>query len=451
MLTNDFILLCKEYTQNRQDVLNETVIDNKKFCRYNIEFLSYILEIVYVKKETTFYKPSSLYCTIKLRKNSVVHYHLTDIIPYIKEKSFNACYFTTIENTDRLSCCFKSLTNEIENVTSQIDEFLFDDTLLLEQLYENYKLIFNLKDKDLDFSQIDNKNDYAHNFFTSLQKSRDGFVFSRFSSFAPYEALVKKQNFIAITKYEKLNMKGKLFDYEKDLLNHIVHLDCDFTALSPECNTKLFESKFLTLGVLVKTAFTFFAIFSVIFCCLFACYNLTISRNTVITLCAPWYCGFLCAGLCAVFGSITYFQKMPNKYLTKKQREDFAKITISKPLKFFCNALFVLSIITSIFFAITIAKENVRFYDESINFSSKNYRYEQIDSVYYIKSRHNLYGDKINRASYVILFKDKTSLDLDGYTSVESTQKHVLPFLEDKNIEIKEADSEKQLPWYSES
>lgn len=59
-------------------------------------------------------------------------------------------------------------------------------------------------------------------------------------------------------------------------------------------------------------------------------------------------------------------------------------------------------------------------------------------------------GDRIERGSYVILFDDKTSLDLDGYTSVEFAEKKVLPILKGKGIGVKNADSERDLPWYTE-
>ena len=49
----------------------------------------------------------------------------------------------------------------------------------------------------------------------------------------------------------------------------------------------------------------------------------------------------------------------------------------------------------------------------------------------------------------MILFEDKTSLDLDGSTSVEFTEKEVLPILKNKGYDVYFADSEKDLPWYS--
>ena len=102
------------------------------------------------------------------------------------------------------------------------------------------------------------------------------------------------------------------------------------------------------------------------------------------------------------------------------------------------------------FFAIMILISNVRFYEDNISFENKTYSYDNIDSVYYIESRHNVYDERIERASYVILFDDKTSLDLDGFTSIQFTELEVLPLLSKKGISIKSVMSEKELPWYTE-
>ena len=49
----------------------------------------------------------------------------------------------------------------------------------------------------------------------------------------------------------------------------------------------------------------------------------------------------------------------------------------------------------------------------------------------------------------MILFKDKTSLDLDGFTTEEYSKEKVVPFLKEKGYNVKYADSEKELPWYT--
>jgi hypothetical protein len=280
---------------------------------------------------------------------------------------------------------------------------------------------------------------------------RDGYIFSRYCSFAPYALLLKNKVDKALKKYEKLNQKNKLLEYEKHLTNYISHSNNgEFTAFASDCDTSVSE-KLLTPQTGLLAFAIVFAISSVFFCGAFAVCNLIRSIDTLIVLSAPWYFGFLCAGLCSLFGSIALManKPLPNKYLTQKQRKEFLNVLVSKSVKKFSSVIFVISIMVSIFFAIMILYSNVRFYDDKISFENKTYYYNDIDSVYYIESRYNVYDERIERASYVILFVDKTSLDLDGFTSIEFTEKEVLPLLREKGITLKSAMSEKELPWYT--
>lgn len=452
MLTNEFISICKDFADKRNDVLSQTLDDTKKICKYKIEFYSYILEFRYVKKESAFFKPSSLYSVIYLKKNSVVYYHLTDIIPFLERKTFKSCYFWNIENAERLKCCFESLLAILENIIPQLTQFLLDDSEISKALFESYKTIYNLKETDIDFNKIDNPKDYAQHFFLSLQNTRDGYIFSRYCSFSPYALLLKNKVDKALVKYEKLNQKNKLFEYEKQLIEQINgSKNREFSAFDISCDTSVSEKLMTPLSGIMEFAIVF-AISSIFFCGIFVIYDLIISANTLVVLSAPWYISFLCALLCSVFGAIALVANKPlaNKYLTKKEAKDFSNILISKGLKRFSLIVFILSIAASLFFAIMILIANVRFYDNRIAFDSKSYYYDNIDSVYHIKARYNVYGDRIDRASYVILFDDKTSLDLDGYTSVEYTEKEVLPLLKNKGFDVKITDSERELPWYTE-
>ncbi len=452
MFTTEFISLCQTYAEKQLQVLFQNVDDSKKCCKYSVEFYGYTVEFRYVKKESVYVKPSSLYCVIRLRKNSVVHYHLTDIIPFLEHKTFKSCYFWNIESPERLNSCFETLTATLENITSQLAPFLLDDSILLEALFGNYKTIYSLKETDIDFNKIEDSEDYAQPYFLSLQNNRDGYIFSRYCNFAPYALLLKNKVDKALVKYEKLNQKNKLFEYEKHLINHIINSENrEFSAFESSCDTSAAEKLITPLTGLLEFAVVF-SISSIFFCGIFAIYNLIISINTLVVLSAPWYIGFLCAGLCSVFGTIALVSNKPiaNKRLTKKERKEFSNILISKGVKKFSFIVFSLSVAVSIFFAIMILISNVRFYDHTITFENKTYYYDNIHSVYYIESRYNVYGERIERASYVILFDDKTSLDLDGFTSIQFTEKEVLPLLKDKGLDIKAANSEKELPWYTE-
>ncbi len=449
MLTNDFISLCENFANSRNDVLDEMLLEHKKTCNYLIELNSCALEFRYIKKAFGYFKPSSLYCVIHLKKRSVVHYHLPDIIPFLEHKTFDPCYFWNIENTERLDSCFSSLVKTLENVLSQLTPFILDDSVLLKSLFENYKNIYNLKDTSIDFTKIEDQNDYAQNYFLNLQNMRDGFVFSRFCNFKPFELLVENKTEKALEKYEEINQKGKLFEYEKCLIDHIKSINFEFSVFDSSCDTSLADKVHSPLNIL-KAFLIIFTISSILFCGVFVIYNLIISANTLVVLSAPWYTSFCCAALCSIFGTIALISHIPisNKHITKKEAKEFLKTLVPTGTKKFSLITFILSIIASIFFAVMILVSNVRFYDNKITFDSKTRSYENINSVYYISARYNDFGDRIERDSYVILFNDKTALDLDGYTSVEFTKKEVLPLLKDKGFDVKFADSEKDLPWY---
>jgi len=451
MLSNEFISACKDFVKERSDVLGEEIEDNKKVCKYKITFYNYAVEFRYVKKESTFFKPSALYCVLYLEKNSVVYYHLTDIIPFLEHKTFRSCYFWHIENAERMKSCFKSLTATLENVTSQLGPFLLDISGLSKALFDSYKMIYNLKESDIDFSKIEDPEEYAQSFFITLQNTRDGYIFSRYCSFAPYDLLLTNKIDKALVKYKKLNQKNKLLEYEKHLVDYIENSKNEFRAFDAICDTSAARELANPLNML-KGLFVIFAISSVFFCSIFAIYNLIISIDTLVVLSAPWYLGFLCAGLCSIFGAIALAANRPfaSKRLTKKERADFTSILFSKSLKRFASAAFILSFLVSVFFAFAILTANVRFYDNEIRFEDKSYSYDDIDSIYYIDARYNVYDEKIERGSYVILFDDKTSLDLDGFTSIEFTEKEVLPLLKKKGLDIRSAASEKELPWYTE-
>lgn len=449
MFTNEFISLCQEYAQKNPQVIFQSVDDSKKCCKYTIEFYSYILEFRYIKKESAYVKPSSLYCVLKLRKNSAIHYHLTDIIPFLEKKNFNSCYFWHIETAERMNACFKSLENTLDNIISQITPFLSDDDFLEKSLFENYKTIYNLKDNDIDFTKVNDESDFSNSYFLSLQKMRDEYIFSRYSNFAPYAFLLKNKVDKALEKYEKLNQKGRLLEYEKALINYIVNLQSsEFNAFDSDCDTSACET-LQSPWKGIKEFILCFIVFSIFFCGLFYVFNLIQSIGAVVILSAPWYIGCLCAGFCSVFGAIALSVYRPtSKYLSKEESRNFSNVIVSKGIKRLSFIVFLLSIAVSIFFAVMIMISNARFYEDDIRFENKSYSYTQIDSVYYIEARYNEYGKRIERGSYVILFDDKTSLDLDGYTSVKFTEKEVLPLLKRKGFDVNFADSEKDLPWY---
>lgn len=424
----------------------------KRFANIESIFTVNPLNLDMSKKESLYFKPSSLYCVIYLSKNSVVYYHLTDLIPYLEYKVFQPCYFWCIESPGRLASCFQSLLDTLENVISQLSSSSLDEGTFFDALINNYKAVYSIKDKDLDFSKIECAEDYAQSYFLSLQNTRDGYLFSRYSNFAPYTLLLKNKVDKALIKYEKLNQKGKLLDYEKSLIRHISgSQNGEFFGFDPACDSADKAEKLLTPLAFLRAFLIVYPVASFIFCGCFALYNLIISIDTIIVLCAPWYMGFLCAGFCSVFGAIAFLTQHPhpNRHLNKEEQKNLLKVLVSKSLNKFILIIFAISVSVSIFFAVMIMIPSIKFYDDRVAFYGNTYSYNDINSVYYISARYNVYGDRVERGSYVILFDDKTSLDLDGFASVKLTEREVLPLLKGKGFDVKFADSEKELPWYT--
>lgn len=366
----------------------------------------------------------------------------------MEQKTFKSCYFWNIESAERMQCCFESLISILENVTSQIAPFLLDDSVLLEKQLENYKIITGAKEEDLDLHRIEISDSSEQAYYLSLQKMWDGFIFARFCTFKPYTFLLKNKVNKGLKEYEKIR-QHKLLEYEKQMVEYIRNSESrTFQVFDAACDTSVSE-KLLVVTSWIKAFLTIFCISSALLCGLVVLYNFIISSGTVLTLSAPWYCGFLSAAFCSVFGAAAFFAYMPNKHFSKTEQRNFSKILFSKGVRKLSFVVFSLSVAASVFFTVMIMTANVRFYDDTIKFGEHSYHYRQIDSVYRIDARYNMYDERIERASYVILFDDKTSLDLDGYTSVDITEKEVIPLMKRKGIVIKMADSEKELPWYT--
>ena len=83
-------------------------------------------------------------------------------------------------------------------------------------------------------------------------------------------------------------------------------------------------------------------------------------------------------------------------------------------------------------------------------FKMTRIEYEDIDTVYYMKARYNFDGDRIERPSYVLIFKDGTMFDFDMVNTAKETEKDVLPLLEKYDLEIIKVDNHKEIPGYDE-
>ncbi len=456
-LTEKFISLCSYYAESKENVLYHNHYGSDKLYSYFIELSLLKIEFRYIEKESSLNPPSSLYCIIYLHKNSDIHYHLIDILPYLKEKNLNRCYFSAIESTARLETSFKELTAIIDSSLEEIEELAANDSEIKEKLFTSYKAFYKLKEKDLDSCKVEDPKEPDHNFFIRLQKNRDKLLLMRFSTASGYADLLRGNTAKAIRFYKKQNEKGYLFDYEKLLLERLTSDEGEKPRfISEQSNSQELYNSLGRFSSYVKAFFAVYIPATIVFSVAFILYNNAVSSDALFVFGAPWHVATVPAGLCAIFGAISFFAYMPNRKISKEQRKELIKILIPKWLKIISPIVFGASIAVSIFFAVAIIGTDLRFYEDRIScprgeFISQHYDYiyDEIDSVYYINARYNPYGDRLERASYVILLKDKTVIDFDGYASVEQTEEKAIPLLKSKGFNVTKVDSDRDLPWYN--
>lgn len=449
-----FISLCNSYAESNDEILSYEVFDESRVCRFVAVYPLIKLEFRYIKKPKSLENPSTLYCVVYLNKNSDIYYHMTDIIPYLENKDFRCPYFSSIENVERMEACFYTLVDIVGNCFTEIQGLALDDTKVKNSLFGLYKNFYKLKETHLDFSKVENKKEFDHDYFLDLQKKRDKVMLLRFTTASGYTSLLRGKRNKAIKFYEKWEKDSALFEYEKQLLDFLKSSESKaFEFIPEECNSQVDVNNYNNFFSGVIAVLKLFVVFGIIFCAGFALYNYIAARNTVFTITAPFLLGLMPAALCALFGTIAFYRYIPDKKFKSGKKQEIHKTLNSKATRTAAVVCFVVVFIASVFLSTMMIRCDIRFYNENMSFTigdfsirHQPYEYSEIDGVYYISARYNYLDERIERPSYLILFNDKTVLDLDGYTTVEYSEEKVLPFLESKGFSVNRVDSDKDLP-----
>ncbi len=456
-ITAKFIELCRSYAENKSDVLTHAAENHKKVCLYSIEFNLIKLVFKYVKKSSTYEQPNSLCCLVYLHKNSKLHYHLVDILPYLDRKNFKCCYFSSIENAERMECCFSALTEITDGILPEIGKLALNDQDVRHGLFDHYKRWYKLKEQDLDFRKIDDTSSIDSKFFLNLQKNRDRLMFMRFSTDICYSGLINGNREKAVKHYKKQQEKNQLLKYEEELLAFLSSPESkNYTFISDECNSQYSANEFNKPVHLIKSFLICLLPSCLIFCSLFAIHNHIVAEDAVAVLCAPWYAGFLPAVICALCGMFFLSQYIPRKNISAQKLKDLNQALNPKGMRMFFAVLMAVSVLVASFFTVLVMSSETRFYEDKLSFVKDEFSfkytyfsYDDVHSVYFISARTNGYNEIIEAPSYVILFKDKTTLDLYGFTDIEESEEKIVPLLKEKGFEIQQAYSENDLPWYT--
>lgn len=450
-LQTTFLGLCRDYAK-AGEVFGSEEHRDKKSCTFTLICRAVRLELVYQLRGIAGAPPSTLYCRVYPDKNCPIFLHLPEVLALTGSEDYRACYFPYIETEQRMRDCFRALTDILSDHLPALEKLGIsgDDRALLERAIRASGV--DTMDPDL---ILQNGSNEQVGYLMARQFQEVGFV-TRHTDFAPWNFYLHGQPEKALSAYQKRN---DLTLYERSLCRFLETPEGKgFVPMPPECFAKG-DMEAVTVGkqdglTLFKCMFALYPICAAAGCLLMGVIQLISSYGTLCWFGAPWYMGLLLGGLPALFGGIALRRQiipLINRK-TSRQQLDFDDILNPSPaMEKFAIGAFLVALGFSVFFGVMMGSSAVRLYEDygtksDSVFESTRFEYGDIDAIYYISARHNEYGGRIDRASYVIALEDGTLIDLDGYTTVEKTEREALPIFEERGIPLFKVDSDLDLP-----
>lgn len=442
-LEQEFLRLCREWA-DRPDVFHTEVIHEKNLAAFSALFRVIRVELVYSRKWETVAPPSVLYCRVYLSKNDPVYLHLPELLSYLDTGDYRACYFPCIESAQRMEDCFRALTRIVDDHIPAAQQLASTDRG--REVMERWAEGGFSEDPEGKEESQDGPIDWDTMLWA--RKLQESFMVSRHTTLDAYEAFLNGDREKAIEKYEKMRKNG-LSIYEKGLLEFLrSEAAQDFSPMPPEC---------YAYGAYKKTAkgdktdlkglFLLYAGFAVLFCGLLAVINGFLARDTLYFYGIEWWFGGVLAVVPALFGYFAFQKKLRsllgggNEFLDAAKSSRFAARLAA--------VAFTVAMAGCIWFCATVPGMSFRMYDDYAVYYSeeetlKQFAYAQVEEIYCISARYNSYGDRVERASCVLILEDGRQVDLDCNGSVEEQLAVVRQLFPE--LEILELDSDRDLP-----
>ena len=449
-----FLARCEEYAK-KLNALGTKTTSEKKTTFFWVNLPAIKLQFIYGKKRGTFDLSSTIFARVYLNKNTNHFYHIPELLAFLGIDDYRACYFPYIESEERMNCCFDALTEVIDSHVEDFEKIVtsFRHEEMRRYQFESIKGIYSLKEDDYNNSEI---------YIKMLEMGETMTFLQRMTTLDAYYILCCGNREDAIKKYEKLQSKNLLFDYEKRLLEFIKKTEnADFKPITDACfsykeakpyimgsNIFSFKSFVFSLGVTIP----------VFLISTFIVENI-MSAGAIARYGAPWWVNVLFGAVSALMVTIGFADNInklvgDKKVKTRVKYRQILESKLSKDItevifRSFSAILFACVIMLSIF-TTSVYDTYIKTPNDDNPFTSFEIRYEDIEKIYYMNARYNIYGDRIDRPSYVLIFKDGTMFDFDMINTAEETEEDVLPLLEKYDLEIIKVDNHKEIPGYDE-
>lgn len=435
---------CVEAFGKEWDAVDMTVTDSKKAVIFNLEFRLCRIEFVLTVKNSMMCPVGTLFARIFPQKNHPLSLHVYELL---EPDDFRCPYFPYNHSPEQVQLSFAVLAGLVWEVLPRAEQLALDTQQFNQVLREKCALLAAFA--KVDTAKLQEKlseeevQDYLLGEWGEFYETFGQLL--PFTQSDPYAAFIMGDVDKALKGYAKMAKKKDMPAYFLRLLDFLQTPQArTFAPLPEECGAVYLQGRQQQYGA--KEGGYLLLLCGILYA-LFLPVSYLIAGGLYAAFCggaayAPfgWGMPLLLPALPALFGTLSLrrrlyarvFPKDADRWLAQDELENSA--TTNRV----CYVLFGLTAAVCLYFNVVFTLCVPRFYadrmiyDDAARFPLLNpviYAYEDLEQVYYIEGRVNVFGDLVERGSYVLVFTDGSVIDLDGSISVEQTEKRVLPLL----------------------
>ncbi len=438
MLETEFKNLCESAVKNDGGVFSLSFEANRRELRFTA--VRRVIKIEYVLRRSLLMQVKNvLFLRVYPNKNNGLFYYLPEIFSELGVDDFRAPFFSMIEDEARLAACFSALTELLNDRLGEIEEAADRGLLPTEREV--------VPDDSLERKLM----------FTSVRGySREDYVLMSYTFAKPYKELLLGRADKAAALLMKQGERNELFDYQKRLLNRLMKGGGDERPMPDEANAvKAAEGmKKQRLALYFIAPLVLYALISALLLLVNFIFTKAFSAGCEAVFAAPWFFPLVLAAIPALFGTIALRRPL-TRLLTPKNAallNRFDAMLNGRGTNIAAYVFFGLTLAAAVSLVFVIGLAAVRIYPDRLDspgkdvlFVREEYLYSDIDEVAHVRARYNVYGERVENGSYIIIMNDGRRLDLYGSADEAFTERKLLPLLEERGLTPKEYDSEKEI------
>ena len=405
------------------------------------------VDLVYSRKWEDLAPPSVLYARVYPNKNDWFYVQLHVLLGYLDKKDFRVCCFPGIENAERMAACVRQLA---EIVTDHLEEMAsFADSEQCVQLRRRWMGpgLFGGEDENV-FIEPEPLEESQGKWMLNIQEA---LYVARVTRLKPYQAFLRGDREKALQGYGKLKKKG-LLQYEWALTRFLESPESEgFVPMPKQCVSGIAWDTAKKQKVDLPGMAGCFVFFAIFFCALIAALNAWYGQGTVYMYTIRWHYGLVLAPLCALLGYSAFRRELLAGFPGlghKKRQEMVATEKPAKTLYAIAKLFFGVVLVGCLVFCVSMHEMADRFYDTYGTYYSQlgeeRFEYADVTQVYHISARYNEYGDRVERASCVLILADGRQIDLDGCGDADNQLAMVARLM--PGVPVVEVDSDRDLP-----